>query len=241
MTELRDFTIAAHGGLERWNQLTSLRTHLTVGGGLWAIKRQDGAMADINVRVDLHQQFTSHFPFGGPGLRTAFTADRVAIETDAGEVVEERQDPRAAFTGHSLDTPWDRLHLAYFGGYAMWTYLTEPFSFADPGFQTEELTPWQEEGETWRRLRVIFPEHIATHRRENVYYIDADGLIRRHDYVAEVIGSDTGPAAHYSFQHQKFDGIMVPTRRRVYLLGEDGAVLKDLMTVSIDLDDVRFE
>jgi hypothetical protein len=34
----------------------------------------DGVQDDINVRVEPHRQFTSHFPFTKPGLRTAFTA-----------------------------------------------------------------------------------------------------------------------------------------------------------------------
>jgi hypothetical protein len=87
---------------------------------------------------------------------------------------------------------------------------------------------------------VTYPDHIATHSKEQTYYIDADGLIRRHDYVSEVLGS-TGPAAHYTSEHREFDGITVPTRRRVYLIGEDGTVMKESLIVSIDLDDVTFE
>src|SRR5689334_8921262 len=30
--------------------------------------------------------------------------------------------------------PWDRLHLTYFLGYALWNYLTAPFLFALPDF-----------------------------------------------------------------------------------------------------------
>jgi hypothetical protein len=166
--------------------------------------------------------------------------DRVAIENESGEVLEERLNPRQAFAGHTLETPWDRLHLAYFTGYAMWTYLTQPFSWVEPGVEVEELEPWQEDGETWRRLRVTFPENIATHSPQAVYYLDDSGLIRRQDYVAEVAGV-TGQAAHYSSEHREFDGIIVPTRRRVHLVGEDGAVMPEPLIVTIDLDDVRFE
>jgi hypothetical protein len=177
---------------------------------------------------------------GRPGLRSAFTADRVAIESDAGETVEERFNPRDSFAGHTLETPWDKLHSAYFAGYAMWTYLTSPFSFAKPGFQTEELSRWQEHGQTWRRLKVTFPGHIASHCKEQTFYFDADGLIRRHDYIAEVLGS-SGPAAHYSSEHREFDGIKVPTKRRVYLIGENGSVMEEPLIVSIDLDNIEFE
>jgi hypothetical protein len=75
--------------------------------------------------------------------------------------VAERPDPKAAFHGHVLDTPWDMLHLAYFLGYALWNYLTTRFSFAQPGYLSEELEPWRENGQTWRRLKVKFPAHIA--------------------------------------------------------------------------------
>lgn len=238
--ELRDDVIAAHGGLDRWNELTSVKAHLVNGGVLWAMKGQAGVINEVNVRVDLHREFTSHFPFGWPGLRSAFTADRVAIEGDAGEVVEERFNPRDSFAGHTLETPWDKLHLAYFAGYAMWTYLTSPFLFVTPGFQTEELAPWQEHGQTWRRLKVTFPGHIASHCKEQTFYFDADGLIRRHDYIAEVLGS-SGPAAHYSSEHREFDGIKVPTKRRVYLIGENGRVMEEPLIVSIDLDNIEFE
>jgi hypothetical protein len=65
----------------------------------------------------------------------AFAPSRVAIETATGAVVQERHDPRASFTGHVMNTPWDPLHLAYFNGYAMWTYLTTPFFMAMPDFK----------------------------------------------------------------------------------------------------------
>ena len=240
MNELRDHVIAAHGGLDRWNELTSVKAHLINGGVLWALKGQEGVIDDVDVHVDLHREFTSHFPFGRPGLCSAFTADRVAIESDTGEVVEERRNPRDSFAGHTLKTPWDRLHLAYFAGYAMWTYLTAPFSFATPGCQTEELAPWQHHDQTWRRLKVIFPDHIASHCKEQTFYFDADGLIRRHDYIAEVLGS-AGPTAHYSSAHREFNGITVPTRRRVYLIGEDGSVMEEPLIVSIDLDKIEFK
>ena len=48
--------------------------------------------------------------------------------------------------------------MAYFNSYALWTYLTIPFLYTYPGFITEELEPWYEDGEIWRTLRATFPE-----------------------------------------------------------------------------------
>ncbi|AWW35985.1 hypothetical protein ADL00_43305 [Streptomyces sp. AS58] len=238
MTDLTAQVIRAHGGLDRFQQYETATVDFRSGGGLWPLKGQAGIFDRATVRVDLHRQHASHYPFTAPGLRTSFTAERVAVENDRGEVQSERLAPRDAFKGHTVETPWDDLHVAYFAGYAMWTYLTSPFTFVSPGFRTEELSPVTEAGETWSRLKVTFPEEIATHCREQVFYFGEDGLLRRHDYTAEVING--GPAAHYTYDHAEFGGIMVPTRRRVHPLGEDGAVVRDIELVTIDIENVDF-
>ncbi|MET0135567.1 MAG: hypothetical protein ABW215_18465 [Kibdelosporangium sp.] len=240
MTDLLDRVLAAHGGLDRWNELTSLSARVRGGGGLWALKHQEGVLDDVVTRVDLHRQFASTSPFGAPRVRSSVTADRVALETEAGVVLEERSEPRRSFDGHDLATPWDRLQLAYFNGYAMWTYLTEPFSFTWPGTRAEELEPWQEDGHTWRRLKVRFPDGLAVHSKDNLYYVEESGLIRRHDYVSEVLGPAAAPAAHYIDGHEEVQGIVVPTRRRIHPIGPDNHAVKETLIVSIDLDEIKF-
>jgi hypothetical protein len=239
MSNLKDMTLTAHGGLDRWSRLSTATARITTGGVLWALKGQVGVIDESTVTVELHRQFTSHTPFGAPGWRDAYTPERVEILDESGEVVEERDEPRAAFSGHELETPWDRLHLAYFSGYAMWTYLTEPFSWALPGVETEELGPWEEDGERWTRLRVVFPSTVATHSGVNVYYLDDGFRIRRHDYTAEVLGLDA-PVAHYCTEHQEFQGILAPTRRRVHLLDDEGYPMPEPLIVTIDLHEIEF-
>jgi hypothetical protein len=242
MSDLKDFAIAAHGGLDRWNQLSEVRAHLLLGGIHWSLKKQDGVLNDSMVRVELHRQFAGHYAFGNYGLRTSFTADRVALETTSGQVVAERSDPRAAFHGHLWDTPWDWLHLGYFCGYTITNYMTTPFSFGQPGYLLEELGPWKEAGQRWRRLKVTFPAHVAAHCREQVFYFDGDGLLRRHDYIPEVLGRGTvaHSAAHYTSEYREFDGIMVPTQRRVHPVDSHGNVAEGPFLVTIDLDSVAF-
>jgi hypothetical protein len=239
MTNLLDLTVAAHGGLDRFNQLKTLSVHDHVSGGLWALKGQEGALDNTRLTVDLHRQHVSYVPFKLPNQRTDFTPERVAVETNEGKVVEERTNPRAAFAGHTLVTPWDNLHLIYFGGYAMWNYLASPFTLTLEGFDATEIEPWQEHGETWRRLKVKFPPSIATHSVEQTFYIGNDGLFRRLDYDVEVMGNFT--AAHYIAEYKDVSGIMVPTKRRVYPRQQDNTPILDLLLVSIDLSDMRFE
>jgi hypothetical protein len=40
-------------------------------------------------------------------------------------------------------------------------FLTAPFYFPLPGVTIEEIDPWEEAGEAWRRLKVNFPSHLA--------------------------------------------------------------------------------
>ena len=153
-------------------------------------------------------------------------------------MVEGLEQPRASFAGHRFETPWTALQLAYFAGTAMWTYLTQPFTLALPGFETAELDPWQEAGEEWRRLRVVWPSYLATHSTEQTLYVGGDGLFRRHDYDVEISGG-TG-AAHYISDYTQVAGIMVPTKHRIFPRGSDGQALRDPLVVSIDLGEIAF-
>lgn len=238
MNSLVQDTIDAHGGLERWQTFEYVSAHLRNGGVLWPLKHQHGTLDDVRVRCALHREWTSHSPFVEPTWRTSFEPHRVAIETTDGRVVEERRCPRDSFAGHRLDTPWDRLQLAYFAGYAMWTYLTTPFLFATDGVATEELPEWRENGETWRLLRVTFPAGIITHSTEQTFYVGADGLLRRHDYDADVLGGS--PVAHYIDGYTEISGIQVPTKRKVLPRQPDGTSVPEPVIVSIDLSDVEF-
>src|SRR5713101_6754572 len=124
MTDLLRAAIDAHGGMERWNQLTGVSARLLQGGALWGLKGHDGVLDDVVVTASLHEERVSHHPFGAADRRSCFTPERVSIETDAGIELEALEQPRATFAGHSLETPWSTLQLAYFVGTARWTYLT---------------------------------------------------------------------------------------------------------------------
>ena len=238
MNSLIQLALNAHGGLERWRRFEHVSAHLRNGGVLWALKNQQGVIDDVNVRVALRREWASHSPFVEPNWQTSFEPHRVAIETTDGRVIEERLTPRGSFVDHAHDTPWDRLHLAYFAGYAMWTYLNTPFVLATDGVATEELEPWQESGELWRRLKVTFPETIATHNTVQTFYFGSDGLLRRHDYDPDVLGGS--PAAHYVHEYREFAGIKVPTKRRVLERRPDGTPAPDPLLVTIDLSAVEF-
>ena len=230
--------IEAHGGLENWNKHKALSVDLVVGGMLWGLKGQAGKLERTNVTVGLGEEWASHQPFGPDNRRTRFSPDRVAIEDAHGKVIEELAAPRASFAGHALETPWTEPQLAYFAGYAMWTYLNLPFLALHEGVEVEELPIWRENREAWRPLRLTFSDTIATHSKVQTIYAGDDGLLRRHDYAVEIAADS--PAAHYLGNYVTVDGIKFPTERRVYVADPDGKPMTNLMTVSIDLSNYRF-
>ena len=124
MTDLLSSVIAAHGGIDRWHTVGAIDVTFNFSGGLLDLKGYPGHRRP-SASVDAATPRTVFQRLGDESDdRWIFTANRVWIERRDGTIVEERSDPRAAFAGHVRETPWDRLHLTYFLGYAVWNYLT---------------------------------------------------------------------------------------------------------------------
>lgn len=239
MSDLLDLTIAAHGGMDRFREFRFLTARIHQGGALWALKGKPTVLEDARVRVDLHREWVSHWPFAPTQNRSQFTPDRVTVETPDGAVVEELIDPRASFEGFQMETPWTDTQLAYFAGYTMWTYLTSPFLLARPGVVAQEIEPWTEGDERWRRLRVTFPHDIATHSTVQTFYVDSAGLLRRHDYDVDIQGAN--PAARYLLAPVTVSGIVLPSAFRVYPRNPDGTTAPEPLIVSVDLSEYVLE
>ena len=237
MNDLLALAVGAHGGLGRWNRLKRLTATASITGALWQLKRTADLLTQVSVEALVHQQeVTTHLV--GRNRRLVFTSQRVASETEDGRLLEARDDPRAAFCGQRQETAWDELHVAYFNSYALWTYLTIPFLYTYPGFATEELPPWHEDGETWHPLKATFPDSVASHNREQVSYFGEDGLLRRHEYTVDIMDGARG--VNYASDYRDVDRIQVPTTRRVYAYDDRKNKLSAPLLVAIDFGEIAF-
>jgi hypothetical protein len=242
MSGLLDEVLAAHGGLERWQAVTALTVHGTFGG-LLRLRFPGNRMADVTVRVLLAEQHAVIHGFPESDQRAVFDRGEVRIETRVGELIKARRNARAAFAGLSglrRNLRWDALDAAYFAGYAWWNYLSTPMLLTRAGITITEGDIWREAGQQWRRLEVSLPPDIHTHSRRQTFYVDASGLIRRHDYVAQPVGR-WAYAAHYCNDHRPFAGLVYPTRRRVRPRGPGGRALSNPVLVALDVDHVEIE
>ena len=163
---------------------------------------------------EFHRQWTQVTPFGKPDWTMTWTPVHVEITAGDGSIIGARDNGREAFD-RSFDGKWDPLNLAYFNGYAMWTYHATPLVFGEPGYEARDVAPIENEGETLRGVAVRFPEGVHSHSREQRFYFDSDGLLRRHDYTVDV-WADT-PAAQipvytYAVKHVYPAAVMTELR-----------------------------
>lgn len=168
MSDLLSFAVSAHGGLDRWHTFQTIEARMAVGGGIFAAKRNPGLQNDVTYRIQTHEERVAIDRFSAPDRRVNIVPSRLTLETLSGDLIEARDDPRSAFAGQTEESPWDSLHVAYFTSYALWTYLNLPFLYTWPGFVTEDVGPWHENGEEWRRLKATFPETVASHSVEQI-------------------------------------------------------------------------
>jgi hypothetical protein len=227
---LLERAIEAHGGLDAFQSKSEIRARIRSGGFALVSKRgRRGVLADYETTIDTREPRTVIEGYPREGRRGVFESERVWIESNGGEVLAERRDPRSVIRSFRRNLWWDQLDLLHFAGYALWNYFNAPFLFTRPGFETSELDG--------RRLHVRFPPDIPTHSRDQTFYFDESGLLTRLDYTAEVFGN-WARAAHLCEEHREYDGVVFPTRRRVYPRRRDGRPRPRPTIVWIDVESV---
>jgi len=236
MTELLHQALTAHGGLDRWNKVKAIKVAASITGAIWYVKGKPDVLKDVVLTVETrNERVTVDFP--GQNKRAIFEPNRIVIETTDGTPIEARDNPEESFQGQQRETPWNDVHVIYFVGDALWTYLNTPFLYTHEGFTTEEIASIQVEGETWRRLKVTFPDNVKSHTKEQISCFGPDGLLRRHDYTVDILGGATG--LNYALDYRNVDGIMIPTRRRVYAYEGDYHLVKEPLLVAIDMREIK--
>jgi len=234
---IRDI-VKAHGGESYWNSLDALEAEVSVCGFLFTAKHRP-VLNHVRVRASAREpRFTFHdFPLKGQ-TGELIGDEEVLIQDAEGNVLSRRVHPRSAFFGLRRELWWDDLDFIYFGGYAMWNYLSIPFLFLQPGFRFEMPGPLPGRQKPWQRLRVSFPENIPTHCETQDFYFDEHLHLCRMDYTAAVIGR-WASAAHLCGEYKMFGKIQAPTRRRVRPLVFGTRVLPWPVLVAIDIHHIR--
>ncbi|MGY4513223.1 hypothetical protein [Bradyrhizobium sp. USDA 3650] len=192
---LLDDVIDASGGMARWNSLSRFTLHLSVAGTLFSSTGHASEFKDVTAEGSTRTQSVRFTGITGGEHSGSFQPDAITIESLEGEILRTWPNPSLAFTETGSPALADELHLVFFCGVAIWNYLTNPFLLAHPDVVVEELPPWQENNESWRRLRAQFPPGLITlapradllFRRQRVATADRPRSVR-HESRALLLG-----------------------------------------------------
>ncbi len=131
---------------------------------------------------------------------------------DTGQVRAASADHRRTFRGLRKLRRWGPLDAFYFFGYSFASYTAVPFILPGLRFHGALSGSWR--GERLRGVRVEFPPGAHVHSRRQQYLFDGSGLLRRNDYVADVVGG-WASGAHGWDDFASVDGLAIPARRTV--------------------------
>lgn len=104
MNYLLENAVAAHGGLDRWNQVKSITVDASITGALWSLKSKGDALKDVRFEVDTTRERLT-MDFAGQDKRSVFEPHRVVMQRRDGTLIDARDDPERSFDGHQLPEP----------------------------------------------------------------------------------------------------------------------------------------
>jgi hypothetical protein len=200
----------------------TVRLHFSGGGPVFRFKGQGDAFADTRADIQIGRQ------------RVRFDAPDWSADVGGRELIDRNKGLRR---GRSRFR-WTRDDAATFAAAAMWTYTNVPYLLGGHRLRVTDGGRHSERGQTWQRLDLEFPDDIATHSPRQSLYVDADGLIRRHDYVARAVGS-WARSAHYLEDYKEFGGIVLATRRHVHPRLPGRRAVRRPTVVHIDVHDAE--
>jgi hypothetical protein len=205
-----DLACSRHGGDDAYADTRRWPLQLAHLGGVipWWKGLARKFPAPESVDVWPHAQRTVFHDFPQAGQVGVYDRGRVALGLDP-DARLDGPSHRGTFAGIAKWRTWWPEDLIYFLGYSLLHYVSLPFSLREQ--ELFEARRGSRGIELWFR----FPEGADTHSRVQGFYFDESGLLLRHDYRAEILGT-VFVGAHVSEEYQDVGGLLLATRRTVF-------------------------
>ena len=203
-----------HGGLDAWNRLEAVSLRVLSLTGLLPALKGVGRTFPVPPRIEVRprQRAATFFDYPRARWQGRYEDGRLTITDDAGATVESVPDPRASFRGLRKLRRWSPADALYFFGYALTHYHALPFTLGDG--RPLALRRASYEGRPLTGIEVELPAALHTHCRRQTFYFEQDGLLRRHDYVADIVGA-WARGAHLWSDFVTVGGIEIAQHRHV--------------------------
>ena len=92
MNELLENAVAAHGGLDRWNEVKSITVDASITGALFHAKGQADALKNVRLEVDTTRELLT-IDVIGQDERAVFEPHRVVLQRPDGTLTSARDEP----------------------------------------------------------------------------------------------------------------------------------------------------
>jgi hypothetical protein len=226
VTPLAARALEAYGGRALWESARQVRLELSAWGWAFRLKWRR-PLRRAKVVLDPHVPNARITPIDRRGHTGVLEGTRVRLERSDGSRLVSRDDPRSEFPYGRRALWWDALDQTYFAGYAAWNY------FVFPALLLHTDIAWTQIAE--HTLSARFPPALPTHCAQQHFHFDAQGLLRQHDYTAEVFGG-WARAAHVVLEHASNEaGVRFTRRRRVTPRRSDGSPAPAPLLVGIEV------
>jgi hypothetical protein len=210
---LLERALERHGGWAAWRRLGGLTLTLRSLTGLVPRRKGVNDTFPTPTRGEIwpHRGVVVLHDYPAPGRRGLFSAGQVQL-LDGDLILEGRVDPRASFSGWRKRRRWTPSDALYFFGYALAYYHALPFSLV--AARPLGVRRARSAGRALTGVAVELPTTLHTHCRRQTFFFDDEGLLRRHDYVADIVGA-WARGAHRWDDFVDVGGIPVPRHRHV--------------------------
>jgi hypothetical protein len=194
---LLEAAIRRHGGWDAWRALRTLTVEPKVLSGMLPWLKGLGKTFGLPRRAEIrpHDEMAIFVDYPTRGARGTFERGRLSLADDRGTVVAFAADGRLTFRGwRERQRRWSPADALYFFGYALTHYHALPFTLGRG--RPVGTCRVRYEGRTLTGIEVALPPELHTHSPRQTFYFEEDGLLRRHDYVADIVGG-WAQGAHY--------------------------------------------
>jgi hypothetical protein len=211
---LLEAAIRRHGGWDAWRALESIVVRPRRLTGFLPRLKGVGRTFSLPPRAELrpHEGRATFHDYPTPGRRGIFARGEVALFDEHGGEVLRRPNARASFRGFAKHRRWSPADALYFFGYALTHYHALPFTLVE-GVPLRTIRA-RFEGRRLTGVEVELPASLHTHCRRQTFYFEEDGLLRRHDYFAEIVAT-VARGAHFWRDFEVVHGLELARTRRV--------------------------